>query len=248
MNALLKPDTSRLHIAQSEACDFLASLPANSAGGLFTDPPYSSGGKQRFTNQLSGRKYCGSNSKYSALPDFVGETMDQHSNFRFTVTWLREAKRVLAPGAYVGIFCDWRQLPVFTDALQVAGFHWHGICVWDKTEGVRPTKGAFRAQCEYIVWGTNGGKPPGASRILPGCYKKSNVSRDKLHQTQKPIEVMDWLLSITDDDAVILDPFMGSASTGVAALNSGRRFWGCEMVPEIFEVAKARLKHRKGSF
>ncbi|QBR36023.1 site-specific DNA-methyltransferase [Leisingera sp. NJS201] len=229
-----------LTIAQTDALTFLDSLSPASVGGLFADPPYSSGGSQRTITTQTGRKYCGTLSR-NTLPDFAGETMDQRSNLRFTVSWLSAARRVIEPGGYFGIFCDWRQLPVFTDAVQIAGLHWKGISVWDKTEGVRPQKGAFRHQCEYIVWGTNGQKKPGANRILPGCFRKSNVTRNKLHQTQKPVEVMDWLLSITEDGAPVLDPFMGSGTTGAAALASGRPFFGCELVPEIYKVAEARL-------
>ncbi|WP_291726526.1 hypothetical protein [Leisingera sp. F5] len=46
--------------------------------------------------------------------------MDQRSNLRFTLTWMSAARRVLEPGRYFGIFCDWRQLPVFTDPPQIA--------------------------------------------------------------------------------------------------------------------------------
>jgi site-specific DNA-methyltransferase (adenine-specific) len=234
--------SSDLTISNTDALTFLDSLGTASVGGLFADPPYSSGGGQRSINVPTGKKYCGTGRKVSPLPDFAGETMDQRSNLRFTITWLAAAQRVLEPGGYFGIFCDWRQLPVFTDAVQISGFHWKGVSVWDKTEGVRPQKGAFRHQCEYIVWGTNGPKKPGANRILPGCFRKSNVTRDKLHQTQKPVEVMNWLVSIIDEGAPVLDPFMGSGSTGVAALSSGRPFLGCELVPEIYQVAKARLR------
>ncbi|MBQ4807246.1 site-specific DNA-methyltransferase [Phaeobacter sp. HS012] len=242
-SATFKTTTARpgFNIHQGDALSFMDGLATASVGGVFADPPYSSGGSQRMVTTASGRKYCGTGSSSRDLADFAGETMDQRSNLRFTITWLSLARRVIQPGGYFGIFCDWRQLPLFTDAAQIAGLHWKGISVWDKTEGTRPNKGAYRAQCEYIVWGTNGPKRKDARKILPGCFRKSNISRDKLHQTQKPVEVMEWLLAITDDDAVILDPFMGSGTTGIAAMNTGRPFLGCELVPEIYRIAENRL-------
>lgn len=54
-------------------------------------------------------------------------------------------------------FIDWRNLPAMTDAIQMAGWVWRGVIVWDK--GVsRNIPGRFRNDCEYIVWGTNGRK------------------------------------------------------------------------------------------
>lgn len=226
------------HIKNTDALSYLSKLEPRGLDALFTDPPYSSGGGQRELGRATGEKYC--SKQRNPLPDFVGDTMDQRANFRFTESWLRLAAAALKPGAYAGLFCDWRQIGVFTDAFQAAGFSWRGIAVWDKTEGVRPQKGAYRNQCEYVIWGTLGAR--GSTKILPGVFRHSNVTRNKLHQTQKPVEVMDWLLSITDPGAVVLDPFMGSASTGVAALRSGRRFVGCEVVPDIYQIAEGRLK------
>ena len=76
-------------------------------------------------------------------------------------------------------------------------------------------------------------------------YKKFPVKMDggKVHPTQKPIEIMKWCIekcsSVGD---VIFDPFMGSGSTGVAALQMGRKFIGCELSPEYFAIAEKRIK------
>lgn len=63
------------------------------------------------------------------------------------------------------------------------------------------------------------------------------------HPTQKPKHVMRWLIEkYTKPDEVIFDPFMGSGSTGVAALQLGRRFVGCEISAEYFAIAESRIK------
>ncbi|MET4210484.1 DNA methyltransferase [Bradyrhizobium sp. LA2.1] len=65
----------------------------------------------------------------------------------------------------------------------------------------------------------------------------------KEHPTQKPIEVMRWCIDkLPDGCRTILDPFMGSGTTGVAAVNLGLGFTGIEMVPEYFEIAKRRIE------
>jgi site-specific DNA-methyltransferase (adenine-specific) len=63
------------------------------------------------------------------------------------------------------------------------------------------------------------------------------------HPTQKPLRlVSDWITAFTDPGDVILDPFMGSGTTGVAAINLGRRFIGIELEPRYFEIARKRVE------
>ena len=70
-----------------------------------------------------------------------------------------------------------------------------------------------------------------------------NVSKDKtIHPCQMPLKVMENIIGILPDDATIIDPFMGSGTTGVAAKNLGRRFIGIEIDPVYFEIAKERLE------
>lgn len=88
---------------------------------------------------------------------------------------------MLNAGAPVLLFTNRRQLPLTTDVLQIAGFKWRGITVWDKTEGVRPQMGRFRNQAEYIVWGSKGNMP--LDRRAPVCLA-SSVSR-----CAKPISI-----------------------------------------------------------
>jgi DNA modification methylase len=62
----------------------------------------------------------------------------------------------------------------------------------------------------------------------------------KKHPTQKPVEVMKWCIAMTKGD--ILDPFMGSGTTGVACAHLGRCFIGIEKVPHYFDIACRRIE------
>jgi DNA modification methylase len=66
--------------------------------------------------------------------------------------------------------------------------------------------------------------------------------RERFHPTQKPIEVMQWCLGFLPDAQTILDPFMGSGTTGVAAVKLGRRFIGIEIEPRYFDIACRRIQ------
>jgi site-specific DNA-methyltransferase (adenine-specific) len=69
--------------------------------------------------------------------------------------------------------------------------------------------------------------------------------KKRLHPTQKPVDVCEWLIkSYSNEGDVVLDFCMGSGSTGVACQNTGREFIGIELDEEIFKIAEERL-HEK---
>lgn len=139
---------------------------------------------------------------------------------------------------------DWRQLPAVTDAFQAAGWTWRGVIAWDKGRGSRaPHKGFFRHQCEYLVWGTNGRVPQLNDRgPFDGCYSVPVKRSDKHHITGKPTDLLRQLVRCAPVGGTILDPFAGSATTGVAAVQEGRRFVGFEISPDYWEIGSRRLQ------
>ena len=105
--------------------------------------------------------------------------------------------------------------------------------VWDKMNS-----GDF-ADCE-LAW-TNW---PKAVRKIQwrwnGMIRQGNEAR--YHPTQKPLEVMKWVIDLCPKAQTILDPFMGSGTTGVAAVQMGRRFIGIEREPKYFDIACRRIE------
>lgn len=206
-------------------------------GAVLTDPPYSSGGNVRDRAMPTAKKYLqsGSSDRY---PEFQGDTRDQRSYLAWSTLWMSATRELVEPGGILAVFSDWRQLPVTTDALQCAGWVWRGIVPWDKTESCRPQMGRYRTQCEYVVWGTNGARPL-VGKPAPGVFK-TPVPRQKFHIAGKPVELMAGLLSIMDGP--ILDPFMGSATVGVACLEAGMGYVGIEIDDVYFEIAGGRIE------
>jgi site-specific DNA-methyltransferase (adenine-specific)/modification methylase len=73
-------------------------------------------------------------------------------------------------------------------------------------------------------------------------FRRHVVSFAKNHPTQKPLELMEWcILQLPQDARSILDPFMGSGTTGVAAVKLGRKFIGVEIEPKYFDIACRRI-------
>ena len=106
--------------------------------------------------------------------------------------------------------------------------------VWDKLNGDNDF-----ADCE-LAW-TNW---PKAVRRLQwrwnGMIRQGNEQR--YHPTQKPLEVMKWVIELCPKSDTILDPFMGSGTTGVAAIQMGRKFIGIEREPKYFDIACKRIQ------
>jgi site-specific DNA-methyltransferase (adenine-specific)/modification methylase len=104
--------------------------------------------------------------------------------------------------------------------------------VWDKT-----IHGNSYADCE-IAW-TN---QDANARIKPLNMVAANMD-GRVHPTQKPLELMRWCIAqCKNDPQTILDPFMGSGTTGVACVQLGRKFIGIEIEPKYFEIACRRIE------
>jgi site-specific DNA-methyltransferase (adenine-specific) len=230
---------------QGDALAVLRSLPDHAADGLVTDPPYSSGGMVRGDRTQSTRtKYTDSDAQHE-IPDFTGDNRDQRAYGYWCALWLSECLRVLKPGAPALLFTDWRQLPMTTDALQAGGFVWRGIVPWVKPSA-RPMSGRFTNQAEYVVWGSAGSMGLDfTDSTFPGFYQAS-APREREHITQKPVDVMRKLVRIVDVGGVVLDPFMGSGTTGVASVLEGRGFIGSEMAAHFADVAERRIRESSG--
>lgn len=99
------------------------------------------------------------------------------------------------------------------------------------------------------VTGQSYGDSGGASRFFPVFRYQAKASRKErgegnVHPTVKPVELMRWLVRlITPPSGVVLDPFTGSGTTGVAAVSEGFRFVGIEREAEYHAIATARIQH-----
>lgn len=225
-----------------DALAVLAGLDTASVDGLVTDPPYSSGGMVRSDRMLkTTAKYVQTSSGNQSLTDFSGDNRDQRAYAYWMALWLAEASRVVKPGGVCLLFTDWRQLPSTTDALQAGGWVWRGIVPWVKPNA-RPMSGRFTNQAEYVVWGSNGSMGLDFDApVLPGFYQ-ANPPRDREHITQKPVDVMRQLVRIVPENGIVLDPFLGSGTTAVAALIEGRRAIGAERIREFADVSVRRIR------
>lgn len=234
-------DHARYMLAMGNCLRLLEDMPSDSVDAVLTDPPYSSGGTFRSDrNQSTNAKYTQSGTLL-ARPDFTGDNRDQLSYIWWCERWLSECLRVARSGAFLAVFTDWRQVSATQTAIQVAGWVFRGIVPWNKAEATRPQPGRHRQQCEFVMIGSKN-ELPAYGPPVPGFFTYIVKPNEKHHIAGKPVELMLDMLRTTKPGGTVLDPFMGSASTGVACLRTGRRFIGFELDPVIYDVAVRRME------
>ena len=233
----------KLH--HGNALPWLMSLADACADAFIFDPPYSSGGRSTTERKKpASSKYLRPSSR--TYPEFDGDQRDQRGWLRWMTLIIAEAYRVARSGTPLCMFTDWRQTPTAADALQAGGYTWRGTVSWDKTGAARPMLGRFTQQSEFIVWGSKGPmdrkrRVLSDSNVLPGVFRHRVVPDDKHHTTGKPTPLMRDIVRICEPGGLIVDPFAGSGTTGVAALQLGYRFRGCELSKEYADIARKRL-------
>ena len=215
-----------LHLG--DCLDVMQGIPDGSVDMVCTDPPYGMNFQSNWSkNGPRHKKIEG----------------DSAADFR----WLQDAFRLLKPdGGGLISFCDWNTSHRWREEIERAGFVIKSQVIWDRLHhGMGDLKGAFAPQHDIVWYATKGrrifvnGRPKSVMR-----HKRPSPADDHGHPTSKPVALMEDLIRATDDGSgsVVLDPFLGSGTTGVAAANTGRRFIGIEMDADYFTIAQARIQ------
>ncbi len=112
--------------------------------------------------------------------------------------------------------------------------------------GIRETpvhrKAVSRQQAEYIVWGSNGPMPINRPvSCLPGVFRYGNP-QNRIHVTEKPLQLMKDVIQICEPRGLILDPFAGAGTTVLAAVMTGYRVVGIEVTDAYYKLGSDRVK------
>lgn len=220
--------SSTVDIARGDCLELMREIPSGSVDMVLCDPPYGIGYKtgwridrsHRFAREIENDRDL--SVVEAAAPVMFDLLKDDSACF---------------------IFCAWNRLSEIFGILKSVGFSVKNMIVWDKcatTAG--DLEGAYAHQYEMVVFATKG-RPIIRGRRHSDIWRYPRVSSDKLvHQNQKPVELLEqMILSMSGKGDLILDPFMGSGSTGIACINTDRRFVGIEIENGYYAVAKKRL-------
>ena len=153
--------------------------------------------------------------------------------------------RVLKNGSHCYVMTNHINLIKMLNIFTNSGFHFTKCLIWDKKNKIMGQY--YMSQFEYILFFRKGkGKRInncGTSDIISiKNNKQRNEFGENLHDTEKPVELMNILISNSSKKGeTVLDPFMGIGSTGIACVKSGRNFIGVEIDKKYFNIARSRI-------
>ena len=224
------------YIDNTDCLEGLKEVPDNSVDAVITDPPYflsmgHAGSKENAFNTNSDQ--VNSNRTFGDLA--IAKP--------FYKQLFQEFRRVLKPEGHFYFFTDWRgyafYFPIMAEELPV-----RNLIVWDKKSG----PGSYYTFAhELIIFGTSAPKllHKGGTNVwrLP-AFSSGAAKTDgtKVHPTQKTVEIISKMIEdSTEPGAIVLDTFMGSGTTAVACLKTGRNFIGFELNERYHAIAQQRI-------
>jgi DNA modification methylase len=174
---------------------------------------------------------------------FAPDVYDNSGELIPTGIEFAEIMALLAPVLPLGhayFMVNNRHVAAVEVAALAAGFRFHNWLVWDKGTGT-PNRW-YMKNCEFTLFAFRG-----TARSINDCGARQLIKRPNVlmgeHATQKPVPLMEhYIGNSTEAGQIVLDPFMGSGTTGVAALNLGRRFVGVEREERYFDMACRRIE------
>lgn len=207
---------------------------------VITDPPYELSGSTSGTTALSQRM-----AKTRNEIDFICNGYDYNRVFDLIINICKIPNIIL--------FCSNKQLGKTVNYFESKDLK-VDVLVWDKVNPSPLCYGKYVSNLEYIVYIHTNGSP--WNNDAPFKFKSktkrypivTSQTDNKVHPTQKPEGLMEELLLVHSfEGQLILDPFMGSGTTGVACNNLNRDFIGIEITEKYFDIAKSRIENMQGS-
>lgn len=230
--------------------DILPNIPENSIDMIFADPPY-------FLS--NGGITCHAGKMVSVNKGKWDISKGKEENYLFTLRWLRECQRILTPNGTIWVSGTSHIIYTIGYVMQDLGYRILNDIVWFK---VNPPPNLscryFTHSTEIVLWAAK--NKHSKHHFNYSLMRKLNNNRQMLslwsikppgpeekkygkHPTQKPIALLDRIiLASTRHGDIVLDPFSGSGTTGIAAIKEGRQYIGIELEEEYLKTSIKRLK------
>jgi len=203
---------------------------------VVTDPPYEQS-LHNSKNSLRGP------ARVDSGPDLKGLDFDGIDTIRRRVI---ELSYPICSGWFIA-FCTIEGVSKWADEINLSPMKYKRGCLWIKPDSTPQLNGqcpAQGAECFVTAWcgdGHSKWNAGGKRGVYTHCTNQPD--RTGLHPTEKPIPLMrDLLKDFTNQNETILDPFMGSGTTGVACVKLGRKFIGIELDEKYFDLSCRRIE------
>lgn len=243
-------------VLHGDAFDLLKQIPEESVQLVLTDPPYN----------ISGTKFDLLNNKTGGPWKRVNETWDEFKTsdeyLEFSTKWINLCDKLLKPNGSTMICCTHHNIAEVIFPLKKLGYKFQNIITWRKINPMpNVTKRMFTHSTEYVVWFTKGKnwiynyeemKKYNSGKqlrdvwefpVLQGKERIKDESGKPAHPTQKPMKLFTRLIeAATNEEDLILDPFIGTGTTAEVALLNNRKWIGIEQEEKYVKIANERIK------
>lgn len=244
--------TGQSELVRADQHEYLKTLADSSVDCVWTDPPY-------FLS--NGGSTCVNGKRTSVHKGGWDESAGIDADHKFNRNWLSECYRVLKPAGTIWVSGTHHVYLSVGMAMMQLGFRLLNDIIWEKPNPP-PNLGCrcFTHSTEMLLWATKASKgskdrytfnyedmkEANDGRQMKNVWRfKAPAKSEKMlgkHPTQKPIELIErCILASTAPNDIVLDPFCGSGSTAVAAINTGRRFLGSEIDLKYAKLAGKRI-------
>lgn len=229
-----------------DCLNILKKIPNQSVDFILTDPPYNLGlfMKNRQTNLKSLRANHFSGALWDHLEyEQWSENIDQ---------LFYQFSRILKKGKCLIVFMAIIKVETIIKIAEKYGFYYKTTGIWHKKNPMPRNKDLhFVNSTESWIYFTFDTKTSTFNNnnktyhdFFESALTPANEKKDGIHPTQKPLILLDHFIKLlTNTNETVLDPFMGSGSTGVAALKAKRKFIGIELNKTYYDIAKKKLNN-----
>lgn len=244
-------------IIAGDSIEVMKMLPDCSVDMIFADPPYFMQSTEKVLYRADGTgEYRGCDEAWDKYRDFADYDA-------FSVAWLKECRRILKNDGSFWVIGSFQNIYRLGYHIQNLGFWILNDIVWNKTNPTPNMSGSrFCNAHETLLWcskkknsrytfnyktmkALNGGKQDRSVwtlNICQGTERLKDEKGEKLHTTQKPLSLLEKIvISSTRPNDLVLDPFFGTGTTGVAAKKHGRNYIGIEREEKYIVYAEKRL-------
>lgn len=223
---------------RSDFKHFLNGLPLNSVDLILTDPPYAISKKTGFSSV--GPKGI---ERFAVSMDFGKWDQSEIDLQSFS----DNSYRVLKKSGTIIIFYDLWKITTLADVLKKTGFKQLRLIEWLKTNPVplNSKRNYLTNSREIAVLAVKGGKPTFNSKYDNGQYLHPIPNNGtRYHPTQKPLKLFKQLIiKHSNPGDLVVDPFLGSGTTALAAIDTGRKFAGCDIDSGYIKTTQTRIKN-----
>lgn len=168
--------------------------------------------------------------------------MFKHNDLKFA-EWLPKIFELLRDKSHCYIMCNGRNLNELMNESIGAGFKYQNLLAWVKNNAT-PNK-YYMQQMEFILMLRKGGAKNINNMGTKNALHFNNIIGTKVHPTEKPVDMLEVLVgNSSKENDIVLDPFMGSGTTGLACKKLNRNFIGIELDKEYFGIAEQRINEQ----